>query len=155
MKFNIDKLRKLQNTASQGLNSNTHQFIKDFEDYINSDEFETFLQISLTNKISKGELPKIYCGLPINKYGHNVFVICESKIVDSTLINGKVFSFWEIINSNSSDEFKATVLNTVKLCYELLVNKLEELGLQVVSKKQDFSIGHNDTDSHEINLIID
>ena len=154
MSFDINKLRKLQNNTTSVKNASTQSFIKEFDNYLNSEEFENFLQTAITNRILKGDTPKIYCGLPKNQYNRNVFVICESQVVDSTPINGKVFTFWTMVHWNVSDEIKKSVINVVDICYELLVNKLEALGIQVVTKKQNFSISDREEDSHVINLVI-
>lgn len=154
MSFDINKLRKLQKTSNAGMNTSVQDFIKNFENYLNSEEFENFLQTALTNKIVRGDTPKIYCGLPTNSDNHTVFVICESKLVDAKPINGKVFNFWTAVNGNSNDELKKSILNTINICYELLINKLESLGIQVISKNQTFSIIYTENDSHAINLLL-
>jgi hypothetical protein len=59
-----------------------------------------------------------------------------------------------MVHWNVSDEIKKSVINVVDICYELLVNKLESLGIQVVTKKQNFSISDREEDSHVINLVI-
>jgi hypothetical protein len=154
MSFDINKLRKLQNASNTGTNASTQAFIKEFDNYINSEEFENFLQTAITNRILKEDTPKIYCGLPKNKYNRNVFVICESQIVDATPINGKVFNFGTIVHYNVSDEVKKSVINVVDICYEMLVNKLKSLGIQVITQKQNFKISDVENDSHVINLVI-
>jgi hypothetical protein len=76
-------------------------------------------------------------------------------VVDINPLNGRVFRFWCRVNHTTDLTTQQIILNTIETCYDLLVNKIESLGVKVLTKKQDFKISEEIDDSHAINLKIE